>query len=113
MVICTATDIDKYPHVNTNTSFAFLIFADVHCGELYTIDESSHTAIASDIYLTETVFTCVPGLRLNDGHENATVECMATGYWRDHDVYTDCAGQLYLLKILVHQLCSLLSAIIG
>ena len=55
---------------------------------------SSHTNPSSDIYLTKTVFTCEPGLRLNDGHENASVECMANGYWRDHDFYTDCAGQL-------------------
>ena len=68
--------------------------SDVRCGELYTTSNSSHTNITSDIYLTETVFMCEPGLRLNDGHENATVECMATGYWRDHDFYTDCAGQL-------------------
>ena len=66
----------------------------VRCGKLYTIYNSSHTKIAKDIYGKKTVFTCEPGLRLNDGQEEATVECMATGYWRDHDFYTDCAGQL-------------------
>ena len=100
-------------YLKVQNVFSFMLYhvngiPDVICGNLYTVYNSSHTKLSSDIYRTETVFTCMHGLRLNDGKEQATVECMATGYWRDHDFYTDCAGQL----IVKHSLpCVLLGVI--
>ena len=58
---------------------------------MYNVTDSQQSASISDEYLTENSINCTGGWRLNDGHTSVVVECMATGYWRDHDFYVDCA----------------------
>ena len=66
---------------------------DVHCGEMYAVYAAQQTVSTSDLYLTQNTISCSKGLRLNDGRTDVAVECMASGFWRDHDFYTDCAGE--------------------